>query len=89
MKLGDLIEKITTVTGIKKLVGDDCKACQKRKKKLNKINAISTACWVVLLTCCVMALISNYNGYYQGICDWAVIGTLSVIIMFYSLAGKK
>ena len=45
MKLGDLIEKITTVTGIKwltkKIVVDllhfkDC-GCEERKNKLNKI----------------------------------------------------
>jgi hypothetical protein len=40
MKLGDLIEKITTVTGIKwltkKLFGEDC-GCEERKNKLNKI----------------------------------------------------
>ena len=40
--LGDTIEKITTATGIKKIVktvnnitGKDC-GCDKRKKKLNK-----------------------------------------------------
>ena len=89
MKLGDLIEKITTVTGIKKLAGNDCKSCQKRKRKLNKINVANVACWIVLLTCCVMALISSNHGHYQGICDWAVIGTLSVIIMFYGLVRNK
>lgn len=40
MKLGDLIEKITTYTGIKWLVkkiwGEDC-GCDKRKEKLNDI----------------------------------------------------
>ena len=44
MKLGDLIEKITTITGIKwltkKIVVDllksDC-GCEERKNKLNKI----------------------------------------------------
>jgi hypothetical protein len=85
MKLGDLIEKITTAVGI----GKGCKACQKRKKKLNKINVTSTACWIVVLICCVMALVSNHYGHYQGICDWAVIGTLSVIIMFYSISKNK
>ena len=89
MKLGDLIEKITTATGIKKLVSDDCKGCQKRKVTLNKINVTSTICWIVVLICCVMALVSNYYGHYQGICDWGVIGTLSVIIMFYSISKKK
>ena len=38
--LGDTIEKITTATGIKKLVewvaGEDC-GCDKRKEKLNKM----------------------------------------------------
>ena len=38
--LGDSIEKITTVTGIKKIVhkvaGDDC-GCNKRKQILNKV----------------------------------------------------
>jgi len=38
--LGDTVEKITTKTGIKKLVkfiaGDDC-GCDKRKEKLNKL----------------------------------------------------
>lgn len=38
--LGDTIEKITTVTGIKKLVkfiaGEDC-GCDERKEKLNKL----------------------------------------------------
>ena len=40
MRLGDLIEKITTYTGIKwivkKICGDDC-GCDERKDKLNKI----------------------------------------------------
>jgi|TARA_R110002012_G_scaffold40338_3_gene111155 hypothetical protein len=38
MRLGDLVEKITTYTGIKFLVkkiwGDDC-GCDERKNKLN------------------------------------------------------
>ena len=85
MKLGDLIETITTAVGI----GKGCKACQKRKKKLNKINVTSTVCWIILLICCVMALVSNHNGYYQGICDWTAIGIVSVIIMFYSISRKK
>ena len=38
--LGDSIEKITRMTGIKKFVhkiaGDDC-GCNKRKQKLNKV----------------------------------------------------
>lgn len=34
--LGDTIEKITEVTGIKKLVGDDC-GCKERKQKLNQL----------------------------------------------------
>lgn len=38
--LGDVIEKVTKATGIKKLVkfvaGDDC-GCEERKEKLNKI----------------------------------------------------
>ena len=85
MQLGDLIEKITTAIGI----GNDCETCRKRKKKLNKINVTYIACWLVLLTCCVMAYVSSNHGHYQGICDWGVIGTLSVIIMFYSLTGKK
>ena len=41
MKLGDLIEKFTTYTGIRWLVklifGDDC-GCDKRKEKLNDID---------------------------------------------------
>ncbi len=40
MGLGDLIEKITTYTGIKwltkKIFGEDC-GCDERKDKLNKI----------------------------------------------------
>lgn len=40
MKLGDLIEKITTYTGIKWLVkkiwGDDC-GCEDRKNKYNDV----------------------------------------------------
>jgi hypothetical protein len=40
MRLGDLIEKITTYTGIKwltkKIFGEDC-GCDERKDKLNKI----------------------------------------------------
>ena len=40
MRLGDLIEKITTYTGIKWLVkkiwGEDC-GCDKRKDKANKV----------------------------------------------------
>ena len=32
---GDTIEKITTATGIKALVGKDCVPCAERKKKLN------------------------------------------------------
>ena len=40
MGLGDLIEKITTYTGIKwltkKIFGEDC-GCDERKYKLNKI----------------------------------------------------
>ncbi len=40
MRLGDLIEKITTYTGIKwivkKIWGDDC-GCDKRKDKANKV----------------------------------------------------
>ena len=40
MGLGDLIEKITTYTGIKwltkKIFGEDC-GCDDRKDKLNKI----------------------------------------------------
>lgn len=40
MRLGDLIEKITTYTGIKwltkKILGDSC-GCEERKNKLNKI----------------------------------------------------
>ena len=88
MKLGDLIEKITTITGIKKLTGD-CNSCRKRKKKLNKINAIGTACWIVLLLCCIMVLINSNNGNYQSVCDWGVIGGASLIIMFYSLTRKK
>ena len=40
MRLGDLIEKITTYTGIKwltkKIFGEDC-GCEERKNKLNKI----------------------------------------------------
>ena len=34
--LGDTIEKITEVTGIKKLIKGDC-GCEERKKKLNKL----------------------------------------------------
>lgn len=41
MKLGDLIEKFTTYTGIRWLVklifGSDC-GCDKRKEKLNDID---------------------------------------------------
>ncbi len=40
MRLGDLIEKITTYTGIKwvvkKIFGEDC-GCDKRKDKANKV----------------------------------------------------
>tara|TARA_R100001163_G_C4961996_1_gene125423 strand:+ start:449 stop:580 length:132 start_codon:yes stop_codon:yes gene_type:complete len=40
MRLGDLIEKITKITGIKwvvkKIWGDDC-GCDKRKDKANKV----------------------------------------------------
>ena len=40
MRLGDLIDKITKITGIKflvkKIFGDDC-GCDERKKNLNKI----------------------------------------------------
>ena len=40
MRLGDLIEKITTYTGIKwivkKIWGDDC-GCDERRKKLNQM----------------------------------------------------
>lgn len=40
MRLGDLIERITTYTGIKwivkKILGDDC-GCDKRKDDLNDI----------------------------------------------------
>ena len=39
--LGDTIEKITRATGIKSIVkkvtGQDCEPCKKRKEKLNKI----------------------------------------------------
>jgi len=34
--LGDSIEKLTEVTGIKKIVGDDC-GCAKRRDALNRI----------------------------------------------------
>lgn len=40
MRLGDLVEKITTYTGIKwltkKIFGENC-GCEERKDKLNKI----------------------------------------------------
>jgi hypothetical protein len=40
MRLGNIIEKITTLTGIKwltkKLFGDDC-GCEERKENLNHI----------------------------------------------------
>ena len=40
MRLGDLIDKITKITGIKflvkKIFGDDC-GCDERKKKLNQM----------------------------------------------------
>jgi len=43
--LGDTIDKITTATGIKKVVkwiaGEDC-GCDKRKEKLNKLFPYST-----------------------------------------------
>ena len=44
MLLGDAIEKVTTFTGIKKVVktiskGKDC-GCDKRKEKLNKIKIL-------------------------------------------------
>lgn len=45
--LGDVVEKITKTTGIKKLVdyftpeGEDC-GCDKRKEKLNKLKIFST-----------------------------------------------
>jgi len=40
--LGDTIEKITTATGIKKLVNavskeETCKPCEERKNKLNEL----------------------------------------------------
>jgi len=34
--LGDTIEQLTVNTGIKKVFGD-CKPCEKRRKKLNKM----------------------------------------------------
>ena len=44
--LGDLVEKVTEVTGIKKAVkavfGDDC-GCDERKEKLNKLLSFKTA----------------------------------------------
>jgi len=89
MRLGNLIEKITTVTGIKKLFGNNCTGCRKRKKKLNKINATGIACWIVLILCCVMALWNSSTGNMQAICDWAVIAFVVVILMFYSLIRKK
>ena len=88
MKLGDLIEKITTVTGIKKLVGD-CESCKKRKKKMNKYSATNIASWIVILMSCVMILLNTETGNYQAMCDWAVIGSVVIILMFYSLTRKK
>ena len=39
--LGDTVEKITTATGIKKVVeffnGEPCEACERRKEYLNKV----------------------------------------------------
>ena len=44
--LGDLVEKVTEATGIKKVVkavfGDDC-GCDERREKLNKLLSFKTA----------------------------------------------
>jgi|MDTF01.1.fsa_nt_gb hypothetical protein len=43
MKLGDLVEKFTYITGIKyiweKIHGGPCEECRKRKEYLNRLNS--------------------------------------------------
>ena len=35
--VGDTVEKILRSTGIKKIVGESCSPCAKRKEKLNRM----------------------------------------------------
>lgn len=87
--LGDVVEKITTVTGIKAVVeavvGDDC-GCDERKEKLNRLLPFKTR---ECMTDNELEFVGNYVENFNGSRLLAVGDALEIHRIWTRVFGKK